>query len=101
MDEVTFGNLIKNIALVAGILGFLVSLDLLCGARVIRVLKKILDRAFDLDKLIIRISSSFRKLLDSMVNFDEAVITTKARVIWGVLFLAISVIMLSLVAINR
>jgi hypothetical protein len=101
MDEVTFGNLIKNIGLVAGIVGLLLSLDLLFGAKGIRGLKKILDRSFNVDKLIITISSSFRRLLDNMVNFDEVVITTKARVIWGAAFLFISLLMIVLIAINR
>ncbi len=58
MDEIVFGNLLKNISLVVGILGVLVGLDLILGAKVIIYLKKILDRSTDIvDKTIINARS--------------------------------------------
>ena len=101
MDEITFGNVMRNIGLVAGIIGMLLSLDLLGGAKVLKSLKRILDRSFDFDKIIIKISSVIRKLLDSIVKFDEAVLSTQSRVIWGVLFLLVSVTMLLVTFVKR
>jgi hypothetical protein len=58
MDEVAFGNLLKNISLAVGILGVVVGLDLILGAKVIIYLKKILDRSTDIvDKTIINAHS--------------------------------------------
>ena len=58
MDEVVFGNLLKNISLTVGVIGILVGADLILGARVIIYLKKILDRSTDIvDKTIINARS--------------------------------------------
>jgi len=79
-------------------LGILMGLDLLLGAKVTSNLKKILDRMIlDVDKITIWISSLFRKTVDTNINIDEKIIKTKARIIVGFLFIAISVVMLFLV----
>ena len=75
MDELVLTAIIKNTALIISVVGILAGLDLLLGVRGISYLKKILDRAIDIDKMVIN---------------------TKGRVVLGVLFLVISVFMLLL-----
>ncbi len=96
MDEITFLGFFKNIILFVGILGALAGLDLLSGAKIIYNSKKILDRVFDFDKIIIRASSLVRKTLDAFINFDETIIKTKTRIILGILFLFFSIFMILL-----
>ncbi len=76
MDEMAVVNFVKGVAVCASIIGILAGLDLLLGARVVSVLKQVLDKA--------------------MVNLDKAVISTRARVIFGILFLVLSAVMLLL-----
>jgi len=71
MDELIIVAYLKKVALFASILSILVGLDLLSGAKIISNLKKILDMSFNLDKIIVRASSLFRKTLDTYVNFDD------------------------------
>ena len=96
MDEVILGSIIKKFALFSGVVGILVGLDLLLGARVISVLKRLLDRSFNLDKVIIAISSVFRKILDKVVDFDGAIIKNRARIVLGILFVVVSAVMIFL-----
>lgn len=44
MEEMAFGNLIRNICLTIGVIGILVGLDLFFGAKAISALKNILDK---------------------------------------------------------
>ena len=54
MDEILFNKIIKSIAMTAGIIGVLFSVDLIFGAKATAFLKKILDRGTDIiDKTII------------------------------------------------
>ena len=75
MDELVIAGLIRNIAIWISIIGVLTGVDLLLGVRGINSLKKILDKAIDVDKIIIN---------------------GKGRVVLGVLFLVISAFMLLL-----
>ena len=80
------------------ILGILLGLDLLLGAKITSSLRKVLDRmVLNVDKITIKISSLFRKTLDTSINIDEKIVKTKARIILGFLFIAISVVMIFLV----
>ena len=75
MDELAIVGLIRNTAILISIIGILTGVDLLLGVRGINSLKKILDKAIDVDKMIIN---------------------GKGRVVLGVLFLVISAFMLLL-----
>ena len=52
MEDVMYTNLLKTISLVAGIVGILLGLDLIFGAPVITILKRVFDKKFDFDKMI-------------------------------------------------
>jgi hypothetical protein len=77
MDDVALINLVRNISIIASVVGLLAGFDLILGARIISMLKSILDKA--------------------MVNVDKAVFTTKVRLTLGVLFVVISGMMILLV----
>ncbi len=88
---------LKNIVFVAGILGILAGVDLVLGAKVTSGLKKTLENmTFNIDKIIIKISSIFRKKLDEDIKFDEKIIKGKARVVLGIIFIAVSIFMILL-----
>jgi hypothetical protein len=73
MEEVAFGNLLKNISLTVGIIGVLVGLDLIFGAKVIIYLKKILDKSTDIvDKTIINVHS--KKVFGFVILFLSLII---------------------------
>jgi len=97
MDELTFLRFLKIIVLVASLLGVLAGLDLLAGAKIISNAKKILDMTFNVDRILIRASSLFRKTMDTYINFDETIVKTKKRIILGVLFIALSGFMFFLI----
>lgn len=56
--------IMKNICIVIGIIGVLSGLDLILGAKVIIVLKRILEKSIDID----------RKIIDSKVKIGLGVI---------------------------
>lgn len=82
MEEVVLVSFVKNISLVASIVGILAGLDLLFGARLITVLQNVLDKA-------------------TVISVDKAIVNPKVRVGLGLLFLILSVLMISLVRIVR
>ncbi len=53
MDEIMFTRLLKVIGYIAGITGILIGLDLFFGAPVVTALRRIFDKYFDFDKIII------------------------------------------------
>ena len=76
-------------------LGILMGLDLLLGAKITSNLKKTLDTTvLDIDKIILKLSSHFKNTLDTSIDIDGKIIKTKTRIISGVLFIAISVVMI-------
>ena len=99
MEEIVrLDAILKNIVLIASILGILAGIDLILGAKVTSNLKKALDdMTFNVDKTIIKISSIFRQKLDADIKIDEKIIKTKARIVLGILFIAVSVFMILLV----
>ena len=83
-------GLLQNVIYFIGTLGILVGLDLLLGAKITSNLKKILDRRIlNVDEIMIKISSFFRKTVDTSIDIDEKIVKTKARAILGLLFIAI------------
>lgn len=102
MDELEIVALIRNTCITASVIGVIAGLDLILGAKIIMALKRLVDKAFDADKVIIKLSSAFRKTLDKGVNFDEAVISqAKSRLVLGVIFLGASLLMIALLATSR
>lgn len=98
MDNLVVLEFIRKIIYFISIAGILVGLDLLLGAKVTANLKKMLDEmTFNVDNMLIRISSLFRKTIDKSIDVDSSIIKTRARVILGFLFIAISVVMILLV----
>lgn len=71
------GTVVKNLCIFSGIIGILVGLDLILGARVMAALKIVLDRSLDIDK---------------------SVISSKIRYLLGVLFLILSLVIIMLVS---
>ncbi len=47
MSDVLFNQILKGISTVAGVVGFLLGVDLLFGAKITRSLKRVLDRGTD------------------------------------------------------
>jgi hypothetical protein len=77
MDPVLYTALLRNIATVVGILGIILGIDLILGAPIVNTLRRILDRCFDFDKIII---------------------DPKARRMLGIAFLIFSVLMILVVS---
>ena len=101
MDEMILQSILRKISIFASTIGILVGLDLLLKAKTILFFKNILDRTFNVDKIIIKVSSFFRKTLDKEFYFDQLITKTKLRIFLGVLFLIISVLMISFVMTKR
>ena len=91
-------RLLQKVIYFISTLGILIGLDLLLGARINSNLKKILDKTIlDVDKIIVKISSLFRKTVDTSIDIDDKIINkTKARIIVGFLLIAICVVMIFL-----
>jgi len=91
MDEILYTNILKSIGIIAGVLGIVIGLDLLSGARISTGLKRTLDKSFDLDTFL-------RRALDKTFNFDDKVITKpKAKRNLGILFLVLALVILLLI----
>lgn len=91
MDEMIFENVLRHISVFASIIGILLGLDLLFGARFAILLKNRLDRAFYVDKAIARFFSSIKSTLDKpAVNIDDKIMSASARRAVGILFLIFS-----------
>lgn len=97
MDEVTFENTIRSISMFAGVIGILLGLDLLAGAKTITALKKILEKDFRADESIAGFFSSIRKALDKpAINIDDKIMSGNAKKVSGILFLFLSVLIILL-----
>lgn len=101
MDETMFINIVKNTAIFSSVVGILAGLDLLCGAKVICRLRKVLDRVFDIDQIILRFLTTLRAKLDSAVYIDDVIIKTKTRVILGAVLLFFSILMILVAVTTR
>ena len=94
MNKVVF---LQKVIYIISTLGIFLGLDLLLGANITSNLKKALDRkVWEIDKIVVSISSCFKKTLDTSIDIDEKIIKTKARIISGCLFIAICVCMILL-----
>ncbi|MFA5114908.1 MAG: hypothetical protein WC469_02435 [Candidatus Omnitrophota bacterium] len=52
MDEVLIAELLRRISLVTSVIGILVGVDLIFGAKVFTKVKKFLDRVYNFDSVI-------------------------------------------------
>jgi hypothetical protein len=77
MEWTTFESIVKNIGIFASIVGLLVGLDLLVGAKVTTALRKTLDR--------------------KLIDFDKAVTSNKTRFVLGVLYVILAVVIILLI----
>jgi len=94
MNKVRF---LQNVIYIISTLGILMGIDLLLGAKITSNLNKTLNKTvLDLDKIIANILFYFRKTVDSTINIDEKIIKTKTRMVLGVLFIAICVVLIFL-----
>ncbi len=95
MDQVRF---LQNVIYIISTLGILMGIDLLFGAKITSNLNKMLNKTvLDFDKIVTKISSYFRKTVDTSIYIDEKIIKTKSRIILGFLFIIICVVLIYLV----
>jgi hypothetical protein len=80
MDEILVGHFIKYVALGAGGIGIFAGLDLMSGARLTSFLKRRVDAV--------------------VLNTDNLILQAKSRIVLGVTFVTISLLMLYLVSIT-
>jgi len=97
VDKMDWLRLLQKAIYFISTLGILVGLDLLLGAKIISNSKKFLDKTIlDVDRIIVKISSLFRKTVDTRIDIDEKIIRPKARIIAGLLLITVSIVMLFL-----
>jgi len=76
MDEVLYINILKTISLIASVVGIIIGLDMILGARIITALKRVLEKSFD---------------------FDKKITNPKAKISLGIVLLCLSLIILLLI----
>jgi len=91
MEENTLIEVMRNVSVVAAVIGVLAGIDLLTGARAIKMLRSWLDRTFNIDHLIIKVSSAIRKAVDRAVNLDETILQGQRRMLLGFVILVVSI----------
>lgn len=84
MDEMLYINILRNVGIVAGILGVLFGLDLILGARITFALKRLLEKSYDLEGAI------KRALEQKAFDFDKLVTSPRVRVVLGIIFIGFS-----------
>lgn len=72
MDEIQVAITLKYVFLITGIIGVLVGLDFILGARFSIALKRVLDKAFDIDRLLLDLKT--RKILGVIILILSLVI---------------------------
>lgn len=97
MDEMLIIGLIKKMSLFAGVVGFLAGMDLLLGGRILHIITGTLDKSIDIDKSIIKITSSLRKKLDNTaMDFNRTIANASVRIILGALCAVLSLLIILL-----
>ena len=90
MDAVLYTNILRGLSLTAGILGIIIGLVLLFGARIIYLSKRVLDKSIDFDKLI-------KRVLDRTFDFDSVITSSRTKRFLGIVFVVFSLIILLLI----
>ena len=71
MNETLYVNLLRNLSLIAGIVGILAGLDLILGARIMSISKRALEKSYDLDRIMnnskVRLSLGIAFLVFSLI----------------------------------
>ncbi len=80
MDEVLLAQILRNVSLGISLIGILVGLDLVLGAKAILTVKRFFDRAY---------------------NFDQVITKPKTRMLLGIIILLVSLVMLFLLMVTR
>jgi len=91
MDEVIYIQLLKGIAFVAGIVGVLIGIDLILGARVTSSLKRIFEKSIDFDSIV------KKKLEKTCFDLDKLIASSKVKLFLGIVFLILAVIIMLLI----
>jgi hypothetical protein len=101
MDLALFFNLIRGVALFAGVIGLIAGLDLVLGVRLIGKTKQVVDKVIDFDRTLIRVCSALRTKLDSKaLDLDAAILNSPLRVVFGTALIILSVFILLFVRIQ-
>ena len=90
VDEVIYTNILRVVSITAGILGIIIGLDLIFGARIIHFSKKALDKSIDFDKFI-------KRILDRTFDFDNVITSPRTKKFLGIVFLVFSIVILLLI----
>ena len=94
--------MIRSIALGGVVLFCLVGIDLLIGGRMMNLLGKVFNKRFDVDSLVLTGLASFHKGSEKkMMNVDEAMQQSRARMFMGVMLLIPAVLLVVLVLTRR
>lgn len=93
MDELMYVTILKSVGLVASIVGVIIGLDLILGARVTSLLKRVLERSYDFDKTLRNVSDKLNKSFE----FDKVVSSPRVKVALGLIFFGFSLIILLLI----
>jgi len=80
MNEVLLAQILRNVSLGISLIGILVGLDLVLGAKAILTAKRFFDRAY---------------------NFDQVITKPRTRMLLGIIILLVSLVMLFLLMATR
>lgn len=72
------------------LVGILVGVDMLFGARALTWAGKFLNKNLAFDKALIKTMSSFKSVMDKEFSFEKTVFNTKVRFIFGILIIILA-----------
>ena len=97
MDLSDILAIIKMINYTVGFIAICIGIDLICGARMTSLLRRILDRTIIIvDHVMIRIGGLIRKTLDTELDFDEKILRAQGRIISGIVLIIFAVVLILL-----
>ncbi len=101
MDLALFFNVVRGVALFAGVIGLIAGLDLVLGVRLIGKTKEVVDKVIDFDRTLIKACSALRRKLDSKaLDLDAAILNSPLRVAFGTALIVLSLFILLFVRIQ-
>ena len=86
MEATIYINFLKTMGYVCSILGVIVGIDLILGARVTSSMKRILEKSYDLEGAL------KRALEHKTFEFDKIVDTPRAKMALGIIFFGFSIV---------
>jgi hypothetical protein len=100
MDDLSVADILMSglriFNIFASVVGVLVGLDLIFGGRMISLVNKVLNKTFELDKVVAKAFNSLKGRLDKEVTLERALFQTKIRIIVGVLIILTAGILFNL-----